>query len=97
MLKANTQSRMGNTKPIPNWKRLGLKSRQEGIAYVLNFLKQNEKGIIKRGIDTFTMITVGNYQFMLGKQSDELGLSKYKNKKKREDKSVERGQEEADN
>ena len=56
-----------------NWQKLGLKSMDEGIKYVLSFLKKNEKVIAERGF--------GDGSVSVGGQVMQLNGSKMKRKK----------------
>ena len=54
---------------IPNWQRMGLKSKQDGINYVLAFLKKYEKSIANRGYG-YTKIMDGNFNTLLELKGD---------------------------
>ena len=49
----------------PNWKYLGLKSKEEGIAHVMNYLFKYKDAIIARGFSPEVRFTVGDNQFIL--------------------------------
>lgn len=50
---------------IPNWKRLGLKSKDEAIACALAALQQNRKSILKHSIDKEAVFFVKGRMFKL--------------------------------
>ena len=49
----------------PNWKRLGLKSKEEGMMYVIKHLFKGKDSIIARGFSPEVVFTVGENQFIL--------------------------------
>lgn len=49
---------------IPNWKRIGFKSQEEGIAHILTYLKKNEGSLAGSGFGEAT-IQYGNLTLML--------------------------------
>lgn len=52
---------------MPNWRKLGLKSKEEGLAHILSYLKQQEKHIAAVGFGQ-TVVKVGNVELTLGKK-----------------------------
>lgn len=59
----------------PNWKRLGLKSKEEGRQYVLAFLKKQEKIIANRGYG-YTKILNGRLETILELKGDKIKSKK---------------------
>ena len=61
----------------PNWKRLGFECKEECVAHVFSFLKQNEKSILKQTFSGAISIQYQNCMFTLGKEDDaKLGMMK---------------------
>ena len=44
----------------PNWKRLGLKNKEEGLAYVLDHLRKNSDKITSKSIDNEAVFILGD-------------------------------------
>ena len=51
---------------IPNWKRLGKKTREEGVAYILDYLKKCEKTILKGSLTNSATFMLGDIVFTMG-------------------------------
>jgi len=69
---------------IPNYTKLGLKSPQEAMLHIFNFLKKEEQYILKNGLGknpTATFI-LGNYKFTLG-HNDNKTFEKSRDKRKK--------------
>jgi len=66
-----------------NWEAQGFKTQADGLAHVLACLKGDEKVIVGAGLSSYTMITIGDYQMILGKMDPRKGIPKRAVKKKK--------------
>lgn len=50
---------------VPNWKRQGFKTKEEGIANIFKHLEANKQKILNAGLGEEVIFTLGDRQFVL--------------------------------